>query len=899
MTPPPPANTRTRRTNLGARGLLLALVSLLALFAAIVILVILEQRQEDADLQVAHTLEVRSAIQEMRGLLVDAETGVRGFLLSGEDAFLEPYETARVELGPALDDLTNLVADNGAQTGRLEQVRQAAQLRLDQLEEQLAPMDEAAQLAAMEAGKALMDDIRADLAAMEATEDQLLADRRASSEQTRGILAAFIPTAGLIGLLGLVATVGFATGLTRRISRITANATRLGTGEPMAPLTRTNDDLGLLGDAIFEAAGLLRRREDELQGAREFLEYLIEEGPVVMFRQRADQSRELTYLSPNAARVLGIPPEVATGRPRFFASMLAPEHREAFERGARAAVEGNVNGWYGEYETLATAGGRWLAVDIKVHRDENEPPHLLGYALDITDRMEASEAARAAELSYYALFERIPTGILSTTPDGRIVDANRAMAQMLGFDSPEELMAEVAEVGSIYANAYERLPFVEALRDHGAVTDYETRLQRRDGTVIDVAINARMVTATDGGPTGIEGTVIDITARKRAELEMRRAQAEADRANQAKSVFLSRMSHELRTPLNSIIGFGQLLEMSDPPLGARAEESVTHILRAGRHLLNLIDEVLDIARVEAGRLNISLEPIDVDETLTESIDLIRPIASARNVEIEVPDEGCHAYVLADRQRLKQVFLNLLSNAIKYNRVGGTVRITCVADGPGLAVAFADTGQGITPAHLERLFTPFDRLDAEDSDEQGTGLGLVLSQHLLEAMASTLTVESEPGQGSTFTVTVPRTEEFEMDDTAHPTHGFGTERTQRGWKVIYIEDHLANLRLIERILDLRSDVDLEAAMQGRLGIELVRQHVPDLVLLDLNLPDMEGRDVLVEIRSDPATEHIPVLVISADASPGQVQRLLDAGANGYLTKPVNVVELLNLVDGLLS
>lgn len=896
MTPPPPADTRKRRTNLGAKGLLLAMVSLLALFAAIVILVILEQRQERADQQVANTLEVRSTIHEVRGLLANAETGVRGFLLSGEEAFLEPYETARLELGPALDKLTNLVADTGAQTGRIERVREAAQLRLDQLDQQLEPMDEATHLDAMESGRAVMDGIRADLAAMEATEDQLLAERRASSEQTRGILAAFIPTAGLIGLLGLIATVGFATGLTRRISRITANATRLGTGEPMVPIKRTSDDLGLLAEAIFDAAGLLRSREDALRAAREFLEYLIEEGPVVMFRERADQTRELTYISPNAERVLGIPPESATGRHRFFASMLAPEHRKAFDRGARAAVEGQVDGWYGEYETAA---GHWLAVDIKVHRAAHEPPHLLGYVIDITDRMEASEAARAAELNYYALFEGIPTGILSTTSGGRIVDANRATARMLGFDSSDDLMAEIADIGMIYANTDQRRAFLETLRDQGAVTNYETRFQRRDGTTIDVSINARMVSPTDDGSAGIEGTVIDVTDRKRAEFEMRRAQAEADRANQAKSVFLSRMSHELRTPLNSIIGFGQLLELSDPPLDPTARESVTHILKAGRHLLDLIDEVLDIARVEAGRLNISLEPTDIDETLSESIDLIRPMAAARSIQIGIPPEGCQTYVLADRQRLKQVFLNLLSNAVKYNRVGGTVQITCVTVGPDLAVSFADTGPGIAPAHLERLFTPFDRLDAEGTDEEGTGLGLVLSRHLLEAMASSLTVESEQGRGSTFTVTVPRTEPVEIDETAHPTHVFGASSAQQVWKVIYIEDNLANLRLIERILDLRSDVDLEAAMQGRLGIELVREHVPDLVLLDLNLPDMDGRDVLLEIRSDPATAHIPVLVISADASPGQVQRLLDAGANGYLTKPVNVVEFLNRVDELLS
>jgi CheY-like chemotaxis protein/anti-sigma regulatory factor (Ser/Thr protein kinase) len=266
----------------------------------------------------------------------------------------------------------------------------------------------------------------------------------------------------------------------------------------------------------------------------------------------------------------------------------------------------------------------------------------------------------------------------------------------------------------------------------------------------------------------------------------------------------------------------------------------------------------------------------------------------------VEDDGCNQHVLADQQRLKQIFLNLLSNAVKYNQTGGSVAVSCDLSNGEVAIAITDTGPGITADQLERLFTPFDRLGAERTGQQGSGLGLVLSRHLVEAMAGRLSVESMPGTGTTFTVTLPRTEPHAPEKTADTGLRLDVASPRAATPprtVIYIEDNLANFRLIERILALRPNITLEASMQGRLGLELVRQHMPDIVLLDLNLPDMDGRDVLLELKADAATRQIPVLVISADASDGQVRRLLDAGASGYLTKPVDVIELLRHIDQL--
>ncbi|MFP5331090.1 MAG: PAS domain S-box protein [Acidimicrobiia bacterium] len=891
-----------RLPSLAVRAVILSMGSFLALVAAIGALVVLENRQELQDRQVAHTFEVLTALQHVRSLLIDAETGMRGYLLTDDDGFLAPYHRARAELGPAMDELSALVSDNALQSERMVMVRRAADRRMDLVANLVETTpDDAERLRELQFGRALMDGIRIDLDRMEDEERRLLEERITVAEDTRSLLAAVIPVAGIVAFLGLGSAIVFATRMTRRIGRMTENARRLGRGEALLPMQSSSDEIGQLGDALIDAAALLRSREDELRSTREFLEYLIESGPVVMFRKRLD-TEEMTYLSPNAERVLGVRPQSAVGRKQYFSSLLDPEHREAFMAGVRAAAEGRIDGWYGEYQTAADDGGeRWVAVEVRVHRHADEPPYLLGYVIDITDRIAASQAARSAEEQYAALFERTPTGIIKATMDGAIVEANAAFAHMFGYESPDQLKHEITDVSDLYADSTDRRRLIDALERAERLADFEVRMRRRDGTVIDITLNAAIVRNSSGEPVGLEGTAIDVTARRKAEEKARRAQAEADRANQAKSIFLSRMSHELRTPLNSIIGFAQLLDIAEPPLDDRARESVSHILKAGRHLLSLIDEVLDIAQVEAGRLNMSLEPIEADDAVAESIDLIRPLATARRLTVTADDATCAEHVLADRQRLKQVLLNLFSNAVKYNHPGGSIVVECETVDDMLAISVTDTGPGISPDQQERLFTPFDRLGAEQSEEQGTGLGLVLSRHLVEAMGGTLTVASVVGEGSTFTVTLPRSGPPTTNGRHRPealdTVPVGDGSTTRN--VIYIEDNLANLRLIERILALRPNIRLDAAMQGRLGLDLIHQHRPDLVLLDLNLPDMEGRDVLVELQADPTTRSIPVLVISADASGTQIQRLLDAGAAGYVTKPVDVVELLTRVDELLN
>jgi signal transduction histidine kinase/CheY-like chemotaxis protein len=383
---------------------------------------------------------------------------------------------------------------------------------------------------------------------------------------------------------------------------------------------------------------------------------------------------------------------------------------------------------------------------------------------------------------------------------------------------------------------------------------------------------------------------------KETEKALREAKQEAERANLAKSEFLSRMSHELRTPMNAVLGFAQLLEIDSPR--AEQRESLGQILKGGRHLLGLIDEVLDISRIEAGHLSVSLEPVPLGDVIHEALDLIHPLAEKWNVRFAgVPPEAVDRYVLADRQRLKQVLLNFLSNAAKFNRPEGTVTVSVDdVSGERLRLMVTDTGLGIPPEKMARLFTPFDRLGAEETGVEGTGLGLALTRRLVEAMRGTVGADSAVDRGSTFWVELSRAEgpagpaTLPAEASAQTSGSAGT--------VLCIEDNLPNLRLVEGVLAHRPAVKLLSAMQGGLGLELAKEHRPSLILLDLQLPDIPGTEVLRRLQRDPRTRQIPVVVLSADATPGQTKRLLADGAREFLTKPLDVKELLRVLDEIL-
>jgi signal transduction histidine kinase/CheY-like chemotaxis protein len=388
-------------------------------------------------------------------------------------------------------------------------------------------------------------------------------------------------------------------------------------------------------------------------------------------------------------------------------------------------------------------------------------------------------------------------------------------------------------------------------------------------------------------------------ATESARRASRLAQLDAERLNRAKSGFLSRVSHELRTPLNAILGFGQLLERG--PLADAERESVGHILTAGRHLLVIVDDLLDLSRIEAEELRLSLEPVQLADALEQVRALIAPAAADAAVGVRQRPIDAHLFVRADRGRLIQVLLNLASNAVKYNRPGGNVVISAVATPSGTArIEVADTGIGIASEQAERLFVPFERLGADGRGIEGTGLGLALARGLTEAMGGSLELSSAAGAGTTFTVELPLAAAPAQPAGSSLARSSASEGvpTPRGLpaavSVLYVEDNPSNIRLVEQILGLSSEIALSTAESGAAGIELARELAPDLILLDLHLPDMSGEQVLAAVRSDAELASTPVVVVSADASPAQARRLLATGADGYLTKPFDIEQLLDAV-----
>jgi len=394
----------------------------------------------------------------------------------------------------------------------------------------------------------------------------------------------------------------------------------------------------------------------------------------------------------------------------------------------------------------------------------------------------------------------------------------------------------------------------------------------------------------------------DNSVRKKVEVELQRAMTEAERANHAKSDFLSSMSHELRTPLSAILGFAQLMESGSPPPTFSQKRSIDQILKAGWYLLDLINEILDLALIESGKLALSMETMSLNDVMRECQTMIETQAHTRGIRMTFPSLQTQYFVKADRTRVKQVLINLLSNAIKYNKVAGSVDIYYEVDNStnpaNIRVCIRDTGEGLTTEKMSQLFQPFNRLGKEASDEQGTGIGLVVSKQLVELMKGKIGMESSAGVGSVFWV--------ELDLTAEPHHSLsasdletltdtqisaaGPSRT-----VLYVEDNPANLMLVEDLIARRSDIQLLSARDGICGVAMARATLPDAILMDINLPGISGIEALKILQSDPTTSHIPVVALSANAIPRDIEKGLAAGFFLYLTKPINVKEFMDSLD----
>jgi signal transduction histidine kinase/ActR/RegA family two-component response regulator len=504
--------------------------------------------------------------------------------------------------------------------------------------------------------------------------------------------------------------------------------------------------------------------------------------------------------------------------------------------------------------------------------------------------------------------------IIATDENGIIQLFNAGAERMLGYTAaevvnrispsdihdPQEVIAHAralsVELGSTIAPGFEALVFKAS---RGIEDIYELTYIRKDGRRFPAVVSITALRDDDGAIIGYLLIGADNSARKRVESELNAAMAAADKANRAKTDFLSGMSHELRTPLNAILGFAQLMGSGSPPPTPSQKRSLEQILKAGWHLLGLINEVLDLALIESGKVMLSPEPVSLAEIMLECQAMIEPQAQKRGISMTFPRFENPCFVKADRTRVNQILINLLFNAVKYNKPGGAVVVECAPSPPdSIHISVRDTGAGLAPGELAQLFQPFNRLGRESGAEEGTGLGLVLTKRLVELMGGAIGADSAVGVGSVFWIELSLTSapQLALQEADHAT--LARQRVPDGAPprtLLYVEDNPANLELVEQIIARRPDLRLLSAADGEHGIEVARASQPQVILMDINLPGLSGIEAMKILRADPSTAHIPIIALSSNAAPRDIEKGLAAGFFNYLTKPIKVDEFMDALD----
>ena len=570
-----------------------------------------------------------------------------------------------------------------------------------------------------------------------------------------------------------------------------------------------------------------------------------------------------------------------------------------------------------ELTYICKDGSRLPAV-VSVTALRDDSGTIIGYLLIGTDNTARKQVdaeqkkldQRLRDQQFYTrtLIESHMDALVITDPFGIITDLNKQMEALTGCTRDELIGAPFKSYFTDPERAEAAIKL--ALRDK-KVTDYELIARDRDGNMTEVSYNASTFYNRDRVLQGVFAAARDVTERQlnqqalqKTNVELESAKSAAEKANLAKSDFLSSMSHELRSPLNAILGFAQLMESSSPLPTDSQKESIAQILQAGWHLLKLINEILDLAVIEAGRVSLSTEPVSLGEVMSECQTMLEPEAQQRGISMTFPRFDSPIFVAADRTRLKQVVINLLSNAIKYNKEAGRVVVAYSANAlERTRVSVTDTGAGLSPEKLEQLFQPFNRLGQEAvGGVAGTGIGLVVTKRLVELMEGVLGVESTTGEGSRFwfelmSIAAPQL----ASESDHPPK-FDEVQVSTGapvFTLLYVEDNQANMKLVEQIIARRPDLQLLTAVNGLLGVEAARKAQPAVILMDINLPGISGIRAMEILREDPTTAHIPVVALSANANPRDIEICLAKGFFRYLTKPIKIKEFTDTLNAALA
>lgn len=857
--------------------------------------------QAALDVRDQNTLIIDKA-NALLSALKDAETGQRGYLLTGDETFLRPYLTVRDSMAANITELHALTKISAA-SQHLHNLELLISAKMDELKNLIA-LRHANKLATVASvlgegrGQRLMNSIRAEMMLFIEIETNALVQKEASFQSKMRHMFNIIIGAGVFWILFTLALIYL---IYRQSQQKLKNLIHLETQHLLEVQEHTNKQLRQVNMTLQES-------EEKLAVTLNSI------GDAVI---TTDAQARITLLNPLAEQLTGWKLTEVLGQPIADVFLIINKATRlvakipVMETLAKATIQGLAN-----HTVLIARDGSECDIADSCAPILNRHGQVVGAVLvfrNVSKEYAVQQALRDNAALIQAILNTVADGIITLhANNGTIETVNPTAQKMFGFSAEEliglNLSVLIPELDQAQRNS--SLQYYSASDEARAVgIGREVTGWRKDNKPfpLEIAVSEMWL----GGERYFTCIIRDISVRKQIEaertalngalqlknIELEHATFAAEKANLAKSDFLSSMSHELRTPLGAILGFAQLIESGTPALTTSQKKSIDQILKAGWYLLELINEVLDLALIESGKLELSLEPVLLIDVMNECEAMIEPQARKRDITVIFTPPELPYCIKGDHTRVKQVLINLLSNAIKYNKINGTVTVECSKTfSDFVRISVHDTGAGLTSNQLSQLFQPFNRL-GQNSKEEGTGIGLVVCKRLMNLMKGKIGVESSLGKGSVFWIELALSNISDMATQSEADFKAGSESESNAltYTLLYVEDNPANLKLVEDIIAQRSDIRLFSAKSARQGIKLARATLPDVILMDINLPGFSGFEVFDMLSEDPKTAHIPVVALSANAMPRDIEKGLEAGFFRYLTKPIKIKEFMETID----